>query len=103
MSAQALTQAEIRLQQLDRAGDQVAEVDHAAPLQAFLVRLVGGGEDAQAVTRAGFGGQQQPLRVGRMLAKQARTEAVKRGYPRLAVVVVQTLVDTPGDLGRGTV
>src|ERR671934_1373691 len=47
--------------------------------------------------------EQQAVAVGRMVAQQARAEAVERRDPRLAVVVLQALVDASRDLPRGAV
>ncbi len=46
--------------------------------------------------------QEQAFAIGRVLAQQARAEAVKRRDPRLPVVVLQALVDPAADLTRGT-
>ena len=41
---------------------------------------------------------QQPLAIGRVVAQDSGAEAVERGDPRLAVVVLQTFVDPARDL-----
>ena len=45
--------------------------------------------------------QEKTFAIRRVLAQQARAEAVKGRDPRLAVVVPQPLVDPPRDLTRG--
>src|SRR5207249_734953 len=70
MRAQALAQGEVRLQELDCADDQIPEVDHATTLHSFLVCLVGGGKNAQAVPGAGLGGEQKRRGVYEVLLHQ---------------------------------
>src|SRR6266700_3752432 len=52
LSAEPFAKRRARLQQLDRPGDQVAEIDEARRLQAALVLLVNAGKHAQTLTGA---------------------------------------------------
>src|SRR4029077_8401056 len=64
---QALEQLEVRLQELDRLDDQISKVEHAPAPHTFLVGLVGGGEHAKAVARAGLGAEQKGGGVNQVL------------------------------------
>jgi len=63
MRTQPVAKDKVRLQQLDRAADQVTKVEHATPLHASVVCLVGGGENSKPFAGAGFGRQQQGGRM----------------------------------------
>ena len=142
-------QRSVCLQQLDRAGDEVAKVDEAGVDQALLVRLVEPCEHLQALAgarlrrelqrrgmdevllhqgdegehvvrerlrapdsverpeRLGLGGRQHAphrnpfleaveehaLAIRSVLSQEPRAEAVERGDPGFAVVVVETIVE----------
>ena len=154
---QLFTELVLRLQQLDGADDQVAEVDHARGAEALLVGLIPGRECAKSLAPSGLGRQhqgrgmdevllhqrdepeevarkrirpphsdkcaenigidlrqhlphherfleaveEQPPRVGCVVAQHPPTEAVERRDPRFPVVVPQALVDAPRDLIGG--
>ena len=66
-----LAQGLVRLQQRDRAGDEVAEVEHPRLLQAELVRLVDRGQHPESLGGAGFGREDQCGGVHQVLLHQS--------------------------------
>ena len=67
---QLFTQLVLRLQQLDCADDQVAEVDHARAAEALLVGLICGREGAKSLAPSGLGRQHQGRRMDEVLLHQ---------------------------------